>query len=478
MIPDVGMLYVEPVLATESEFAVNAMAFMSRTDRVVYQVKMYAPFLGIGTYSAGATGWTTDRLLAYPAPWSLRLTDSVMSPVMPFAKRVAPPPYDPSSSAATTYNSAQSVWMRAVSGGISGGVHTLFVAAHGVFDMTNDDDRNGARGLWFAECTIDQTTPAAPVASVVWSATFDMRASGDPRSTPSLFDGTHVVNNVQPAMMCLLDSGMLVAVAASNCERNGYASDPNVYQMFNTVSVYRLNTTVGALTREVVVGPALSNVDLNLPMQPYDCAYPVGADTDGTTVYAVFFSTDSVRQLGFPPTTNPSITVIRATDAGSVVVLATTTPYRICYFAGTPTTECVRYIGNDKYLFIGSNQIGLSGQNTTGDMCALVYDAQANTVTLAGTIDPTVQRSPGLIIGRLDCPAKEQTDALGAITRKATVIVTTGGKAQSTSEPGGEIGKTYISYDSGETWTVVAEYGSAAGVQYCGTQLVPRATDL
>jgi len=107
-----------------------------------------------------------------------------------------------------------------------------------------------------------------------------------------------------------------------------------------------------------------------------------------------------------------------------------------------------------------------------------VYDSVANTVAFVGTIDATVQRAPSLIIGRLDCPVAERVDDLGTITRKATVLVTTGGKAQAVGEPGGEVGKTYISYDSGATWAVLATYGSPAGVQYCGTQLITRATEL
>lgn len=477
-LPALGVVHVEPVLAAAGAYVVNPLAFVSRTDRVVYRLQMFTPTLGLASFSAAGGGWASDRSSGYPAPWSIRLTDSVMTGVLPFCKRVAPPAYDPSSSAATIYDGAQNVWMRAVSAGVVGGVHTLFVVAHAVFDMTNDTDRFGARGLWVAKVVVDASNPVAPTVSVVWQTTYDMRVSGDPRSAPSTFSGVYVLNNVQPAMVCRLATGGLVVMTASNCEQKGYAVDPNVYQVFNTVSAYIVDPATGAITRSVPIGPALSNMDLNLPMQPNDCAYPVGADTDGSAVYSVYFSTDSVRRLGYPPTTNPSLNVVRTAATGATVVLSTTTPYRACYFAGTSVTECVRHIGNNKYLFVASNVIGLSGVNTTGDMCALVYDSVTNTVTFVGTIDATVQRAPSLIIGRMDCPAEERVDDLGTITRKATVLVTTGGKAQRIGEPGGEVGKTYISYDSGATWAVLATYGSPAGVQYCGTQLITRTTEL
>lgn len=477
-LPLLGVVNVEPVLATEGFYPVNTTAFMSRTDRVVYQLQMFAPTLGLAAFSADSSGWVSSRSTAYPAPWSVRVTDSVMTGVLPFSKRVAPPPYDPSSSAATVYNGAQNIWMRAVSVGITGNVHTLFVVAAAVFDMTNDDDRFGARGLWFARLEVNTADPLAPAASVVWESTYDMRASGDPRSTPLIFSDIYERNNVQPAMMCRLDSGHVITLAASNCSRPDIVYPPYPIPVFNTVSSYVLDPLTGAVSRSVAVGPVLSNSDFNLPMQPGDCAYPVGADTDGESVYSVYFSTDSIRQIGYPPPAETSLVVVKSTISGSAVVLSTMTPYRVCYFAGTPTTECVTYIGNDKYLFVASNIVAPIGISTAGDLCVLVYDAANNSIALAGTVDPTVQQAPNLIIGRMDCPAKEIVDDLGVVVRKATILLTTGGKAQSTAEPGGEVGKTYISHDSGATWVVIASYGSPAGVQYCGTQLITRATEL
>ena len=478
-VPAIGITHVRPLLYTEGMWDTSTTAFMSRDDNVVYVLDVLSPTMWATSFEVRkGYGWLASFAGKNRTPASVIVSDSVMTGVLPFCKRVAPPAYDPGSSAATSYDGAQNIWMRAVSAGIVGGVHTLFVVAHAVFDMTDDTDRFGARGLWVAKVAVDESDPAAPAGSIVWQTTYDMRVSGDPRSAPSTVSGVYVLNNVQPAMVCRLATGGLVVMTASDCEQKGYAVDPNVYQVFNTVSAYIVDPATGAITRSVPIGPALSNTDLNLPMQPNDCAYPVGADTDGSAVYSVYFSTDSVRQLGYPPTTNPSLNVVRTTAAGATVVLSTTTPYRACYFAGTSVTECVRYIGNNKYLFVASNVIGLSGVTTTGDMCALVYDSVTNTVTFVGTIDATVQRAPSLIIGRMDCPVAERVDDLGTITRKATVLVTTGGKAQAASEPGGEIGKTYISYDSGATWAVLATYGSPAGVQYCGTQLITRTTEL
>lgn len=485
----------------------NPYAFMSRTDRVVYNLARLAPSMGLVKFRAEAAGWSAVDIERFAAPVSLSISDSVMEPfgLLPFSKRVAPPAYDPGDPLQTTYANAQNPWVRVASiaaGSVDGVTyHRLMLCVHVVCDMVSDLDRFAARGLWFAQVLVvegfaDKEQAIAAVDAVIGSAgpgtavadqpgatvilerqsVVDMRASGDPRSTPGLTaSGIYATNNIQPAMLCRLESGVAVAFAVSNCYQKGYAADQQLYENFNTVTCHRISVT-GSLSSSRAAGPSKSNMDLNLPMSPNDMAYPCGADTDGLAAYAIFFSSDSIRQLGAQPTATPTLNVIRADEAGQAVVLSITTPFRICYFAAAQT-ECVRYIGNHKFLFLASEAYTYASATGRGDLCAMIYDASSNQVYKAGVIDPQV-RAPGtLLVGSMDCPVVEK-EVDGAIQRQATVIVTTGSSGQRDGEAGGEAGKTYISYDSGNTWSVLALYGSGSGVRYCGTMLKTRTAEL
>ncbi len=486
--PGVGLIEVGVTLAASNLYETSPYAFMSRSDRVVYSLLCWTPIGAMVTYTAGeAGGWLPSRDTAPATPVSIYVSDSLLAEqgLLPFSKRVSPPGYNPASTAATAYTAAQKVWSRvlgisliAMEDGTQPRQRRLVFACQVVCDMTDDSDRYGARGLWFAGMLVTEGGNNPPTVELEWRSLWDMRDSIDPRGTPTLKEtGGYTTNDIQPVMLSQIESGV-VAVAVSLCYQKGFdAESPNSYQPFSTVTCHRLKGD-GGLTSVVVVGPRLSNLNLYSPMQPHDCAYPCGMDTDGIEAIAVFFSSDSVRQLGFPPTESPSIDIVRVTASGSSVVLSTTTPYRACYFAGVQVTECVRYIGNHKYLFFATDNYTFESATVYGDWVALIYNAQDNTVIKAGTVDPELRYGGSLILGSMDCPVFELADQGGAVTRLATVLATTGSKAQMTGEPGGESGKTYISYDSGTSWQVMASYGSPAGVRYCGTMLKARAKEL
>jgi hypothetical protein len=486
--PGVGLIEVGATLATSMRYSTSPYAFMSRSDRVVYSLLCWTPIGAMVTYTAGeAGGWLPSRDTMPETPVSIYVSDSLLAEqgLLPFSKRVLPPGYDPGSTAATAYAAAQKVWSRVL--GISliapeDGTRTrqrrLVFACQVVCDMKDDNDRYGAKGLWFAGLLVTEGGDDHPTVELEWRSLWDMRDSIDLRGTPTLTAaGGYTTNNIQPVMLSLIESGV-VAVTVSLCYQKGFdAESPDSYQPFSTVTCHRLKGD-GELASIAVVGPRLSNLSLYSPMQPHDCAYPCGMDTDGVEAIAVFFSSDSVRQLGFPPTESPSIDIVRVTASGSSVVLSTTIPYRACYFAGVQVTECVRYIGNHKYLFFATDNYTFESGTVYGDWVALIYNAQDSTVIKAGTVDPELRYGGSLILGSMDCPVCERADQGGAVTRPATVLATTGSKAQITGEPGGESGKTYISYDSGASWQVLASYGSPAGVRYCGTMLKARAKEL
>lgn len=481
-LPRYGVIYSTSVNRASQALSVNAYAFMGPEDRVVYQLQCFAPSLGQATYTAApAGGWTTDRTEPYPSPLSIAMSDSVMQGVHPFCRRTDPPPYNPSDASQTLYSQAQNVWARVVSAGFSvvEGVthHDLYVVVHVVCDISGPFDRFGARGLWFGHLRVRTGPIPDPTVEVVSSSVVDMRDSGDPRSTPEVHTaGIYNTNNNQPAMMCRLDDGQVVAVVVSNCFQRGYDTNPSDYQVFAATTVYRVDPVTGAVAGERVMGPTLSNLSLNLPMQPHDGAFPVGVDTDGAVAYAVLFSTDSARQFGFPYNPEPSIDVVRIDADSQSVVLSTVSSGRQCFFADA-TCECVRYIGNDKFVYVATSELSDDLPIAKGNMALYVYDAKLNAVSLFGVVDATLRYPENRRVGRLDCPVKELASD-GVVTRAATILLTTGSTAQDFSEPGGEDGKTYVSYDSGATWSVVADYGSAAGVRYCGTVLQSRFKEL
>jgi len=480
-LPGYGVVHTTVVNRTAVAMNVNAYAFMGPADRVVYQLRCYAPTVGQGTYVANpAGGWSTERSTPYPSPLSVAMSDDVMVGVLPFCRRTDPPPYNPGDTSQTLYSQAQNVWARVVSAGFSvvDGVthHDMYVVVHVVCDLAGPFDRFGARGLWFGHLRVRTGPIPGPTVSVVSSAVVDMRDSGDPRSTPEIdTPGTYNTNNNQPAMVCLLSTGHVIALVVSNCSQEGYA-DPGEYQVFATTTVYRMHPATGAVSGARVMGPTLSTLSLNLPMQPHDGAFPVGIDTDGTVAYAVLFSTDSARQLGFPYNPEPSIDIVRVTADSQSVVLSTTSGGRRCFFADA-TCECVRYIGNNKFVYVATSQISGDLPTAKGNLALYVYDAGTNSVALVGVVDGALRYPEFRRVGRLDCPVLELA-AGGVVTRRATILLTTGSTGQDFGEPGGEDGTTYASYDSGSTWSVLAGYGSAAGVRYCGTVLQSRAKEL
>ena len=474
-----GASTVDAEVAMQGAYTVNPYAFMNRTDRMVYTVRNYSPQRSLGDFTANGAGWTTDVEPAENTPLSPEFSDSILpSPLLPFCKRVSPPAYDPSSVPATTYDNAQLPWCKLLVQAQDETTATYLLCAHVVTDMLNDDDSFGAKGLWFAEYQVAGATPTQ-----LWQDTVDMRDNADPYAVPWVANTApdrYATNNVYPALMCRRDDGTVAVLAmyANFQTTPPFDMDPGrVFNAWNTVFLYVIDN--GVTTNLQVAGPAESQTTFLVGKQ-HDFAFPVGMDTDGVDCYGVFFSSDTNYGPTGDPTTLATIDVIKVTGTGASVVLSTAIPQRYCVHAFNSRFECVRYIGNGKYFFPATSDYDFVFPNPFGDIAAMIYDATSNTVTEVGTVDATLRSGAagGRHIGSIDCPVRELADDSGNVTRKATLILTLGALAQITGSTGAESGRSYISYDSGETWAMIANYGSPAGARYCGTVLQARLKEI
>lgn len=137
----------------------------------------------------------------------------------------------------------------------------------------------------------------------------------------------------------------------------------------------------------------------------------------------------------------------------------------------------VEYIGNGKYVFPASSFLSVqtpSAPDMLGDFYLAVYDSVAGTMVLGGQIEPAqlVYDASGgecpTVPGRPCCVQKELVDAAGEVIRPATVLATIGADTGIARGLTNEAGRTYISYDSCQTWHKVADIGSSTGVFYGG----------
>ncbi len=485
VLPGVGAVELTTPLYMSARYNVNPYAFVSRSNSaMLYLLSLYSPTVAKGSYAQTEGGWTpTGDGVPAGAPWSFVISDNVLwnaSGVLPFCKRVSPPPYDPNSTAATTFDNAQLPWGRAIfleRGVTTGGApyYDTLLVVHVVTDMRHDDDRFGAKGLWFGRIRAIDNPPdsGGPTLDLGWFATDDTRFGADPMMVPVLdpANDQYGTNNLYPAMLTRLANGAVVAVVLhSNWKNTGTGPAP-----YNVCYTYRWHAD--SLTKEQFISP-VESISLPTRGKRHDFAFPLGVDNDGETAYAVFFSSDADYVDG-DRVSDTSIDVVRITPTASTVVLSALIPQRYCRNITNSRFSCVRYIGNGKYMFPATDQATVvdSEFNTRGDLVAMIYDSSTNELSVAGTVLPGPDYRIQLYIGALDCPAPERV-ADGEVTRPATVILTFGGIGQTVYDPGVEAGETYISRDSGATWTKMADYGSPAGAYYCGTALQPRTRNL
>lgn len=245
--------------------------------------------------------------------------------------------------------------------------------------------------------------------------------------------------------------------------------------------------------------------------------FAIGSATDGTYVVAPVFSS-------FKMGATPRLNIIVATADGATVPYSAVPGFAMSMGAGGDETVAmglidqpedtpenhqrfwgwqtgdgqVSYIGNDRFAFYISTEwdetppVDYNGYSPKANLAIAVYYRKANTVSVAGVISET--RTPSLNfvganvnfgsltqnilgdrLGRIEVVRPESDGyVLGGDTgHPATLIATRGWGAPAISiaeEAGKDIkdGMTWISYDSGATWTQFLDYGSPAGAFHCG----------
>lgn len=500
-LPDYGIIHLENYLNMPQVFDVNPFAFVSRADTFFYDMPVLAPSFMRATYTANAetgTGWIESDG-NYPGedapktqPWSMRVSDSIMldaNNVMPFSKRVNPPPYDPTSPAATTFNNAQYPWSRGLTIGHGndediGLFYRVLLVAHAVFDMVDDEDRYGARGLWIASLQIQQDGTAL----LVGSSVIDSRQEADQYRRPwKIINGDserYMANSHFPSGLALLDTGDSVLFDSFSINQTDPPSDPNggISTPYWSVDCAWVNQFGTIVRRETVAGPTKGTID-TFSGVPHDMQYIYGADSDGTNAVCVFFSSDFIHDPNGNIGPNVSIDIVVATKDGVSIPFSQMVPFRPCNWFRNSMYGNILHIGAGKFLFPVTSEfqenedIGF----IDGNMAMAMYDVNKNTLELAGVVEEELKNGvrDWYYTGLMDAPVKQVVDEnTEEVLIDATVLFSIGGKAQFAGEPGPEHGFTYISYDSGATWDKIANYGSASGARYCGTMIAPRIKDI
>lgn len=486
-----GFVTVDTNVANRFGFDVYPYAYMRTTDPVLYDLNTYVLQTAYGVYTASADGWDTTVLEPLTGQPSVVVSDSILPPgVMGMCKRDNTPAYDPSASFLSPqalFDGAQLPWARAcVVDPTDAGERQVFMASHCVVDMLGDNDRFGAKGVCFNLLRVGLDVTNQPP-TVVAQYLLDMRDNTDPRTRPRpTFTGVpnqgYATNLAYPTMLArsTIPDGLGVkqivyGVTLYQCAQTippDTTDDTVPFTNYNTVLLHRF---VDAAVETTVLAPAIVAANVAQTGVRNDLSFPVGVDTtEGGVAVAVFYSSDSRWLLPGEVATQCSLNVYAIDGASNTLAFSGLINQRYPANVAESRFDCLRYIGNGKFLFTGTDQYTLLGSIFQGDLVAMIYDVNANTVAMVGTIDPTIRG--GLVssnqryMGHIACPVKElQVD--GEITRKATVIVTVGPLGFIDGTSGAESGRTYISYDSGETWQQIASYGSPAGAHYCGTIL-------
>lgn len=478
-VPATGVVRGYNRMFATQQFPVNATAFVDRSARVQYQALLLAPQLFRSQFVDGAR--VDTPLSSSPvASWSLFISDQFLRDLgaLPFAMRVSPPPYDPTSTAATQFAQAQAPWQDLVATRyIEDGVDTYQITlwSQVVFDMVSDNDRFGARGLWVATFQV-----AAGQVQLVNQFVVDTRLDPNTLRRPRRGALAHEYNAHLRVCGVALNSGTAIVLDPFQVISDGLASGavgPTARYM--SVDLHWVNRA-GSRVRSQTIRDAF-----RVNSGPHDMRAPIGMATDGEEAVAVVFSTAFTNQPS-----NLDVVVVNETTAS--VVLSIDAPFFQC-MAATPGSRLttgqldndywgtvgaggsqVCYIGNGKYLFYVSSVVQSVGI-TAGNWASAVYDRATNTATLTGVVDPTILPvSTPVALGQPFCARQEVVRPDGTVAQKAIVLATRGGYGQLAGVPTTEEGETWISYDSGETWNKLADYGSPAGVVYCGNMLQPR----
>ena len=480
----------------QADSASNPAAYISPGRRVFYRCMLVGPTLMRRVRTPGhPSGSVVPSSPGRAIASSIAISSSLLEadgwkPIVQFAEDDA---------FVFRYEVLSNIWHDSVASAYTEGGYQLWVVVQAVADQLPDSDpyrdTTGALGLWIAKIAVTAETEDSPMAaSVLATHMIDpLGQSGTRRPEKSTADEEHAYNfncHIRSAPRLRPDGSLIIADQFwVSSERLHVPTFRYGHLDIHLVSEGRLVTLPDVLSTTV---PEITTTEV------IRAAYCIGCDVDeeGVAVVIVFGIPSGVPGnveacLGTPldvvvidgEVATVALSQTR-TDLGVYVPFQSSTRESGCsigadyaYLNGFYTLwmhgsgGCkVAYIGNSKWAFFVGSQIeraAYSGRwKWRSDWALAVYDRASNTVSLVGVIDATMDLPDTLAVGKIECVRKETED------HPATIIVTRGGDGGTTLPV--DVGQTFISYDSGETWHQLLDVGSAAGAFHCGNALQAR----
>lgn len=367
--------------------------------------------------------------------------------------RIDPPtnPPTPPTFEQQQFRDAQSPWAMAIADHLAPGVVRWLVAIHMTLQNNEVRDYYGSRSTYIGTfLAVNDPGVATPGLYLVNEFERVNADDGVPTRMPTLendgSDNYYLENGHLPYQLTHLDADLSVIYGS-------FRVRTETLNLYFTAEIFRVNRTTGAL---VSLDRVMDSVDGTTSDIFYTGCFGIAADGQGV----------AVAITGHPVSASTDFGVVYITASATETELYSTPFVR---YGGTvgQSLSCVEYIGNGKYVLPVST-VAPVGPDWLADWYVAVYDAGEKTFTLAGEVEPprNVLLGPNRYTGRMCCVQEEVADEEGTVTRHATVLATIGPYGLVAGQPGGEAGRTYISYDSCQTWHKVIDYGSPRGVMY------------
>lgn len=463
----------------------NTFAEANRSNaQMRYVIQCVIPQRSMSTFvqDEDTGAWSRENRTQLEAESRITLTlyDSVLRDrgLLPFCLKMDT--YPGASQAFNAYTQQYCIWIVAVAESFTDdqgdSFYRITLCMQVVTDMRTDYDHYGARGLWLATLHISME------GEVSWIGEVLLDVSSSAAQPHLLSEGQlnerYSYNEYLGSAPILFPSGSAVFSCAY---RVLYSDDMQETQ--NTLFTLDLAwiSRLGALIRRQNLISVVHAED-----SYEDFCIPIGTALGEDEAEAILIALPSPANLS---ESGSSIVVISVTEEGAQVIAQQAIGFWRCiagyrerlvaissiyWYSRTNLSNKVCAIGNHKFLFFVSANIQLQSPiYPSGDIAVGLFDRATGVLGLVGIVDSTQRSSVGSYkAGGLDCIRKEQADEQGNIISKATVLATCG----PTPEQGGSTvhGSTWISYDSGEHWSKLAEFGSGIGAFYAGNAIQER----
>jgi hypothetical protein len=368
-------------------------------------------------------------------------------------------PGQPPTNEAEAFREAQSPWCMGVARHLEHGVMQWVVATHVTAQDNIETDFYGERGVYIGVFVVNNNSDVAEPGAYLIGDYYRRNLHDTNELRHPEFDVERSrwrENRHIPYDLTFVDESAAVIFGSFYVHREVEPEDVGV--LYST-DLIRVDTAAGAVTNILPVADA---VTVDHPDAVFCNTMGIGSPGDGTAV-----------AIGCHP--NGSSWGAVRVAANGAIAKSYFAPGFVHYGRGVgQTIGCVEYIGNGKYAFPVSIAMG-AAPDYACDWSVAVYDAEADSLALAGTVEavrPLMANnqwiSERLYIGRMCCVQAELADEDGEITRHATVLATIGPYGLDANDKDNRAGRTYISYDSCQSWHPLVNMGSPRGGVYGG----------